>query len=316
MRSTKGLALVAIGGNSLIRENHTTIPDQYNQVAIIAHHIADMIQAGWNVIVTHGNGPQMGFVLRRSEISIHEVSPIPMDYAGADLQGAIGYMFLKAFRNEFRRRGIEREPVAVVTQTLVERDDPAFKDPSKPIGSHFDEARAKKLAAQQGWLVKEDAGRGWRRVVASPVPKKIIDYQVIDTLARAGYLVIGCGGGGIPVIEDADGNITGIEAVIDKDLASSLLARTIGADLFIVSTSIERVAINFNKPDQRWLDRMTVSEAKRHYADDQFDKGSMGPKIQALVEFLEAGGKYGLVTNPPNIGRALAGKTGTLVVPG
>ncbi len=316
MPSTKGLALVAIGGNALIRDkNHVSITDQYDQAAITAHHIADMIEAGWNVIVTHGNGPQMGFVLRRSEISIHEVSPIPMDYAGADLQGAIGYMFLKAFRNEFRRRGIERKPVAVVTQTLVDRDDPAFKNPSKPIGSHFDEAVAKKLAAQQGWVVKEDAGRGWRRVVASPVPKKIIDYQAIESLARAGYLVIGCGGGGIPVIEDTDGNITGVEAVIDKDLASSLLARAIGADLFMVSTSVDRIAINFNKPDQRWLDRMTVSEAKRHCADDQFDKGSMGPKIQALVEFLEAGGKHGLVTDPPNIGRALAGTAGTLVVP-
>jgi carbamate kinase len=317
MPSTKHLALVAIGGNSLIRDkDHLTIPDQYDQVAIAAHHISDMIEAGWNVIVTHGNGPQMGFVLRRSEISIHEVSPIPMDYAGADLQGSIGYMFLKAFRNELRRRGIKREPVAVVTQTVVDANDPAFKDPSKPIGSHFDEARAKKLAAQHGWIVKEDAGRGWRRIVASPVPKKIIDYQAINNLARAGYLVIGCGGGGIPVIEDMDGNITGVEAVIDKDLAASLLARTIGADLFVLLTGIERVAINFNKPDQRWLDRMTVSEAKRHYADDQFDRGSMGPKIRALVEFLEAGGKHGLVTNPPNIGRALAGKAGTLVVPG
>ena len=317
MPSTKGLALVAIGGNSLIRDkDHLTIPDQYDQAAIAAHHIADMIEAGWNVIVTHGNGPQMGFVLRRSEISIHEVSSIPMDYAGADLQGAIGYMFLKAFRNEFRRRGIEREPVALLTQTVVDANDPAFKDPSKPIGSHFDEAHAKKLAAQHGWVVKEDAGRGWRRMVASPVPKKIVDYQAINNLARAGYLVIGCGGGGIPVIEDTDGNITGVEAVIDKDLATSLLARTIGADLCVLLTGVERVAINFNKPDQRWLDRMTVSEAKRHCADDQFDRGSMGPKIRALVEFLEAGGKHGLVTNPPNIGRALAGKAGTLVVPG
>jgi carbamate kinase len=315
--STKGLALVAVGGNSLIRDNnHLSIPDQYDQATITAHHIADMVEAGWNVIVTHGNGPQMGFVLQRSEISIHEVSPIPMDYAGADIQGAIGYMFMKAFRNEFRRRGIKREPIAVVTQTLVDSDDPAFKDPSKPIGSHFDEALAKKLAAQQGWVVKDDAGRGWRRVVASPVPKKIIDYRAIASLARGGYLVIGCGGGGIPVIEDKDGNITGVEAVIDKDLASSLLARTIGADLFMVSTGVERVAINFNKPNQRWLDRITVSEAKRYCAEGQFDRGSMGPKIQALVEFLEAGGKHGLVTDPPNIGRALAGKTGTQVVPG
>ena len=275
-----------------------------------------MIEAGWNVIVTHGNGPQMGFILRRSELSIHEVAPVPMDYAGADLQGAIGYMFVKAFHNEFKRRGLKRHPVAVVTETLVDRNDPAFKDPSKPIGSHMEEGRAKELATQQGWVVKEDAGRGWRRVVPSPMPKRIVDLDAIKTLASAGYVVIGCGGGGIPVVEDADGNIRGIEAVIDKDLASSLLARTIGADLFMVSTAVERVAINFNKPNQKWLDRITVSDAKRYYAEDQFDKGSMGPKIQALVDYLEAGGKEGLITNPENIGRALAGETGTRIVRG
>src|SRR5215469_16976220 len=169
MASNKKLAVVAIGGNALIRDkSHLSIPDQYNEASITAHHIADMIEAGWNVIVTHGNGPQMGFILRRSELAIHEVDPVPMDYAGADLQGAIGYMFVKAFRNEFKRRGIAREPVAVVTETLVDLADPAFANPTKPIGSHMDEARAKALAAQQGWVVKEDAGRGWRRVVPSP----------------------------------------------------------------------------------------------------------------------------------------------------
>ncbi len=232
-----------------------------------------------NVILTHGNGPQMGFILRRSELSIHEVAPVPMDYAGADLQGALGYMFVKAFRNEFRRRGIKREPVAMVTETLVDRDDPAFRNPTKPIGSHMDEAKAKALAEQQGWTVAEDAGRGWRRVVASPRPKRIVDYQVIGHLAREGFLVIACGGGGIPVIEDAEGDLIGVEAVIDKDFASSLLARSIGADLFLVSTGVERVAVNWGKPSQRWLDRLTVGEAKRLYAEDQFDKGSMGPKI-------------------------------------
>ncbi|MGO8797645.1 MAG: carbamate kinase [Roseiarcus sp.] len=316
MASEAKLAVVAIGGNSLIRDSdHLAIPDQYQEVAVTARHIADMIEAGWNVIVTHGNGPQMGFILRRSELSIHEVAPVPMDYAGADLQGAIGYMFVKAFRNEFRRRGLTREPVAVVTETLVDRHDAAFKDPTKPIGSHMDEAKAKTLAAAQGWVVKEDAGRGWRRVVPSPAPRKIVDYRAIEHLARAGFVVIGCGGGGVPVIEDENGELCGVEAVIDKDLASSLLARSIGADLFMLSTGVERVAIDFNTPRQRWLDRMTVAEARRYYAEDQFDKGSMGPKIQALIEFLEAGGAQGLITNPANIGRALAGETGTRVVP-
>ena len=311
------LAVVAIGGNSLIRDkDHQSIPDQYETVMVTVRQISDMIEAGWNVIVIHGNGPQMGFVLRRSELAIHELPPVPMDYAGADLQGSIGYMFVKAFHNEFRRRGLRREPVAVVTETLVDRNDPAFSEPSKPIGSYMDEATAKALAAAQGWSVKEDAGRGWRRVVASPVPQRIIDSEAINQLARSGFVVIGCGGGGVPVIEDENGDLAGIEAVIDKDLASSLLARSIGADLFLIATGVERVAIDFNTPRQRWLDRMTVSDARRYDAAGQFDKGSMGPKITALVEYLEAGGKQALITNPPNIANALAGVSGTLVVLG
>lgn len=315
MAATNKLAVVAVGGNSLIRDKqHESIPDQSGEAAITAHYIADMIEAGWNVVVTHGNGPQMGFVLRRSELSLHEVSPVPMDYAGADLQGGIGYMFLKALYNEFRQRRIDRKAVAIVTQTLVDRNDPAFADPSKPIGSHMDEQTARRLALRHGWVVKEDAGRGWRRVVPSPLPKTIVELAAINVLARSGYVVIACGGGGIPVVKDAEGNLVGVEAVIDKDFASSLLARDIGAELLLVSTAVEKVAINFHRPDQQWLDRMTVAEAKRHFADNQFDKGSMGPKIQAVIEFLEGGGWMGLITNPPNIGRALAGETGTFIV--
>lgn len=311
------LAVIAIGGNALIRDkNHESIPDQYEAVAVTVRHVCNMIEAGWNVIITHGNGPQMGFVLRRSELAMREVPPIPMEYAGADLQGAIGYMFVKAFRNEFRRRGMQREPVAVVTKTLVDRGDPAFNEPSKPIGSQMDEGEAKALAAARGWRVKEDAGRGWRRVVASPVPRQIMDSPVIEHLARAGFVVIGCGGGGVPVAYDDNGDLVGVEAVIDKDLASSLLARSIGADLFMLSTSVDRVALDFNTPRQRWLDRLTLSDARRYYAEGQFDRGSMGPKIKALIEFLEAGGKQGLITCPPNIGDALAGSSGTHVVPG
>jgi carbamate kinase len=309
------LAVVAVGGNSLIIDkDHQSIPDQYRAAALTAVSIADMVEAGWNVVLTHGNGPQVGFILRRSELSIREVPPVPMDYAGADLQGAIGYMFDRALRNEFRRRGIGRRPVAVVTQTLVDRDDPAFAAPTKPIGSHFDEATARRLAAEQGWTVREDAGRGWRRVVPSPLPRRIVELDEICFLAGAGYLVIACGGGGIPVIEDARGDLVGVEAVIDKDLASSLLARDLGADLLLVSTGVEKVAIHFNTPQQRWLDRITLEEARRLHAANHFDPGSMGPKIRALIEFLEGGGAEGLVTNPPNLGRALAGETGTRIV--
>jgi carbamate kinase len=315
MTSNGRLAVVAVGGNSLITDkDHQSIPDQYNAAALTARSIADMVQAGWNIVLTHGNGPQIGFILRRSELSIHEVSPVPMDYAGADLQGAIGYMFDRALRNEFRRRGIARRPVAVVTQTLVDRNDPAFANPTKPIGSHFDEATARRIAAQQGWTVREDAGRGWRRVVPSPQPQRIVELDEIRFLARAGYLVIACGGGGIPVIEDERGDLMGVEAVIDKDLASSLLARDLGADLLLVSTGVEKVAINFNTPQQRWLDRITLEDARRLYAENHFDPGSMGPKIRALIEFLEGGGGEGLVTNPPNLARALAGDTGTRIV--
>jgi carbamate kinase len=314
--AANGLAVVAIGGNALIRDReHESIPDQYDMVCALAEDIAAMIEAGWHVLVTHGNGPQVGFILRRSEIAIAEVAPVPMDYAGGDIQGAVGYMFVKALRNTFRRRGIGRKPVAVVTQTVVDRNDPAFANPTKPIGSHMEEARAKALAAKYRWTVREDAGRGWRRVVPSPSPRTIIETDVIRTLVREGFVVVACGGGGVPVIENERGDLVGVEAVIDKDLASSLLARSLGADALVLPTGVEKVALDFNKPTQRWLDRMTLAEARRHYAEDQFDRGSMGPKVAALIDFVSGGGRLGLVTNQPNVARALRGETGTRVVP-
>jgi len=317
MKEEPGLAVLAIGGNALIRDRtRESIVDQYEMVCELAEDIAHMIEAGWKVVVTHGNGPQVGFILRRSELSIAEVPPVPMDYAGADIQGAVGYMFLKALRNAFKRRRIRREPACVVTQTLVDRNDPAFANPTKPIGSHMDEARAKQLAEKYQWTVREDAGRGWRRVVASPRPRAILETQIIKALAGQGYVVVACGGGGIPVIEDENGDLRGVEAVIDKDLASSLLARSMGADILVLPTGVEKVALDFNKPTQRWLDRMTLAEARRHQADNQFDPGSMGPKITALVDFVGGGGRLGLITNPPNLSRALRGETGTRLVAG
>jgi carbamate kinase len=315
MREKPGLAVLAIGGNALIRDrSHESIPNQYDMVCALAEDIAGMIETGWKVVVTHGNGPQVGFILRRSELSIAEVPPVPMDYAGADIQGAVGYMFLKALRNAFKRRRIRREPACVVTQTLVDRNDPAFADPTKPIGSHMDEARAKQLAKKYHWTVREDAGRGWRRVVPSPRPRAILETRAIKALAAEGYVVVACGGGGIPVIEDEAGDLRGVEAVIDKDLASSLLARSMEADILVLPTGVEKVALDFNRPAQRWLDRMTLAEARRHQADNQFDPGSMGPKIAALVDFVAGGGRMGLITNPPNLSRALRGETGTRLV--
>ena len=315
MKEKPGVAVVAIGGNALIRDrSHESILDQYDMVCALAEDIAGMIETGWKVVVTHGNGPQVGFILRRSELSIAEVPPVPMDYAGADIQGAVGYMFLKALRNAFKRRRIRREPACVVTQTLVDRNDPAFANPTKPIGSHMDEARAKQLAKKYHWTVREDAGRGWRRVVPSPRPRAILETRAIKSLAAEGYVVVACGGGGIPVIEDEAGELRGVEAVIDKDLASSLLARSMEADILVLPTGVEKVALDFNKPTQRWLDRITLAEALQHQADDQFDPGSMGPKIAALVDFVAGGGRMGLITNPPNLSRALRGETGTRLV--
>jgi len=317
MESKDRLAVVAVGGNSLIAdEQHVTISDQSDTATATAHQIAEMIAEGWNLVVTHGNGPQVGFILRRSEIGMSEVPPIPMDYATSNTQGSIGYMFQRALRNDFRRRGIEREVVALITQTLVDKNDPAFDAPTKPIGPHLDEATARQRAAEQGWVVKEDSGRGWRRVVPSPLSLAIIEIEVIRSLLGQGTVVIACGGGGLPVFEDENGELMRVEAVIDKDHASSLLARELGADLLLITTGVEKVAIDFGKPTQQWLDRLTLAEARCHQADGQFAPGSMGPKIQAMIDFVEETGGRGLITNPENLTRALAGETGTVILPG
>lgn len=310
------LAVIAVGGNSLIKDkHHQTIPDQYQAGAESMAHIAGMIEAGWDVVITHGNGPQVGFILRRAEMALHELHPVPLDYCGADTQGAIGYMFQRALHNEFRSRGLQKIAATVVTQVLVDRNDPAFEKPSKPIGSFMDEAAAVSHRDQDGWSVVEDAGRGWRRVVASPIPKRIIEEAAIRSLIQAGFVVISTGGGGIPVIEDQNGDLVGVEAVIDKDFAGSLLAASLKADLFLISTAVEKVALNYNKPDQRWLDRLTLDEARGYLAEGQFAKGSMGPKIEAIIKFLEQGGGQALITNPENLERALHGQTGTVIVP-
>jgi len=310
------IAVVAVGGNSLITdEKHKTVHDQYLAACESMKHIANMIQNGWDVIVTHGNGPQVGFILRRSELSRHELHEVPLDACGADTQGAIGYMFQKALHNEFRKRGIKKEVATVVTQTLVDKNDPAFQSPSKPIGSFMDEATAQTQRTKDGWHVVEDSGRGWRRVVASPLPKQIIERATIESLIKVGTTVIAVGGGGIPVVENEQGELVGVEAVIDKDYASALLANSIQAGLFVISTAVEKVALNYNKPDQKWLERITLAEARHYMAEGHFAKGSMGPKVQAIIWFLERGGSQALITNPENIARALAGETGTWIVP-
>lgn len=313
------LAVIAIGGNSLIKdETRVTVQDQYEAAKETCYHIADMIEQGWTVAIGHGNGPQVGFILRRSEIA-HKVAgmhEVPLDVCGADTQGAIGYALQQNLQNEFRRRGLKKQAATVVTQVVVDRNDPSFKNPTKPIGGFMTEEEAKRRAQEEGWTVVEDAGRGWRRVVPSPLPQRIVELDVVKMLLDAGVITITVGGGGIPVIEDEDGNLKGVAAVIDKDYAASLLARSIGADLFLISTAVEKVYLNYRKPDQRPIDVMTVSEAKRYIAEGHFAKGSMLPKIEACIWFLEAGGKEAIITSPENIARALRGETGTRIIPG
>ena len=313
------LAVIAVGGNSLIKDDkNVTVEDQQEALRETAHHIADMIEAGWDLAIGHGNGPQVGFILRRSEIAakVEGMHEVPLDVCGADSQGAIGYEFQQALQNEYHKRGIQKGAATVITQTLVDQKDAAFQKPSKPIGSFMDEAEAKRREKDMGWSVVEDAGRGWRRVVPSPLPKRILELESVKLLLKAGVTVITVGGGGIPVIDKGNGEYEGTAAVIDKDFASSLLAQELGADLFLIATAVEKVAINFGKPKQKWLDKMTLAEAKQYLAEGtHFAKGSMAPKIQAIVWFLENGGKQALITNPENIGRALKGETGTLIVP-
>jgi carbamate kinase len=311
----KKVAVVAVGGNALIVDKtKKSIPDQFDAIKETMGHIAGMIEDGWDVVITHGNGPQVGFILRRSELAAHELHPVPMDYAGADTQGAIGYMGQKALRNEFKKRGINKQAVTVVTQVEVSANDPAFEKPSKPVGSFLDEETAKERM-KLGQDFVEDAGRGWRRVVPSPLPMSIVEVDAIKELIDAGFSVIAVGGGGIPVVEKENGNLRGVEAVIDKDFASGLLANNINANLLIISTAVEKVALNFGKEDEKWLDEMTVAEAEQYIAEGHFAPGSMLPKVQAIVKFLKEGGKKALITDPPNIQRALNGETGTWIVP-
>jgi carbamate kinase len=307
-------AVVAIGGNSLIKDKtHQTVRDQYIAANETCRHIVTMIKDGWNVVITHGNGPQVGFILRRSELAAGELHEVPLDVCGADTQGAIGYALQQNLVNEFRRFGVERDAATVICQTEVASDDPAFENPTKPIGSFMDIEQAERRR-QEGWILIEDANRGYRRVVASPQPLRIVELPAIRSLITAGTVVITAGGGGIPVVVAENGDLIGVPAVIDKDLAAALLAGDLGADLLLITTAVEKVALNFGTPEQRWLDRLTLSEAKAYLAaGTHFAKGSMAPKMQAMIEYLERGGTEGIITDTLNVDRALSGETGTRI---
>jgi carbamate kinase len=318
MAKEKKVAVVAIGGNSLIKsKQQQTVEDQYQAAKETAYHLVDMIEAGWDIAVGHGNGPQVGFILRRSEIAakVEGMHELTLDVCGADSQGAIGYALQQNIQNELKKRGINKPAATVITQVRVDPNDPAFQTPAKPIGTFMDEDEAKKRKGDLGWDVVEDAGRGWRRVVASPLPVEIMELDAIQALIDSGAITITVGGGGIPVIESDDG-VVGTAAVIDKDFASAFLANKIEADMLLISTAVEKVALNFGKPEQVDLDQMTVAEAKEYLAEgSHFAKGSMEPKVRAIVKFLENGGKEAIITNPENIGKALRGETGTRIIP-
>lgn len=311
------LAIVAIGGNSLITENGSAdVGSQWDAVRETCRHIALMVADGWHIVITHGNGPQVGYALRRSEIAQKEgIHGEPLDFLVANTQGSIGYMIQQAMDNSLRRLGINRTCATVITQIRVDHDDPAFKRPSKPIGGFMTEAEAKQHQSADGWQVVEDAGRGWRRVVASPIPRAIQEINAIQALMLSGYVVIAAGGGGIPVIRTDVGSLRGVEAVIDKDRASSLLAQQLRADLFIISTGVEKVALNFGKANQQFLDSMTLMQAAQYIQEGQFPAGSMLPKIEAAVEFVRNGGPQAIITDPANLTNALRGETGTRIVP-
>ncbi len=310
----KPLVIIAVGGNSLIKdEKHMTVPDQYQAAAETMKYIADVIEEGYRVVITHGNGPQVGFILMRSEYSRGILHEVPLDSIDADTQGAIGYNFQMALRNEFYRRGIKKEVVSVVTQVVVDKNDPAFNNPTKPIGPFYDEQQAKLRQQQNGWVMKEDAGRGYRRVVPSPKPLEIVELEVIKTLLDNDIVTIAVGGGGIPVIKTEHG-LKGIEAVIDKDLASALLAKNLNADKFVISTAVEKVYLNFNTPQQIPLDKVTTQELKKYSSEGHFKPGSMLPKILAMIDFVESTNNIGIITNPQNIPSAVKGLAGTVIV--
>ncbi|MGH2406603.1 MAG: carbamate kinase [Candidatus Limnocylindrales bacterium] len=311
-------AVIAIGGNALILDGQKgSIEEQMENARETARHVAALVVDGWRVVLTHGNGPQVGFILLRSEL-IGDSAPVPhltLDMCVADSQGGIGHILAQALLNELAARGMPDTVACVLTHSVVGATDPAFRDPTKPIGPYYTEAEANRKQQRQGWSIVEDAGRGYRRVVPSPQPLRIVETAQIRSLVDAGFIVIGVGGGGIPVVEDAPGSYRGVEAVVDKDRASALLAASLGVPLLVLSTGVEQVAVHFRQPDQRWLARITVSEAKGYLEAGEFPKGSMGPKVEAAVSFLERGGEEVLITTPAALERAIAGETGTRIVP-
>ena len=311
------LIVIAIGGNSLIEDSrHVTVSAQAEAAAKTAHHIAKLIKEGHKVVIAHGNGPQVGYILLRAEYARKILHTVPLDSCVADTQGAIGYQLQQALSNELRMLAIEKDVATIVTQVLVDDDDPSFCNPTKPIGSFMGKEEADYHREHDNWSIVEDAGRGYRRVVASPVPREIIELGAIRKMIDAGVITIAVGGGGIPVVRDEDGSLHGREAVVDKDLAACILAKDLKADLFVISTAVEKVCINYNKPDQKAIDCMTIAQAGEYMKQGQFAPGSMLPKIQAIVDFVSSTGCEGIVTDPAHLYDSLYGNSGTKIIKG
>ena len=307
-------AIIAIGGNSLIASpSQVSFEDQYKTVKENVKNLIELVKQEYGLVITHGNGPQVGFILIRSHLARNRLPEIPLDAANALTQAEIGYMIQLALKNELSRLNIKRDVVTVVTQVVVDKNDPSFKNPSKPIGPFYTKKEAAALQKELGWVCKEDAGRGFRRFVASPEPLEIIEAKEIISLLEAGTIVIAAGGGGIPVIK-SDGMLVGMPAVIDKDYASSLLATTVGAELFLISTSVDRVYQNYNRPDAKPIDKIDIKEAQNLLKGGQCPAGSMGPKIESAIRFIDNGGEMVIITNPTKITAALKGDSGTRIV--
>lgn len=317
MTRAGGILLIAVGGNALIREGQRgTIAEQFENARATAVPVAALAEDGWRIVLTHGNGPQVGFILRRSEmVAEAEFTPrLTLDMCVADSEGGIGYILANSLVSEMGRRGRPDRVACVLTQTVVDAADPAFTHPSKPIGAGYSPEEAERHRTHDRWVLVEDAGRGYRRLVPSPRPVRIVEAGAIAALLEAGFLVIAGGGGGIPVVEERPGVYRGVEAVVDKDFASSYLAAHLGASTFVLSTGVEKVAVGFRTPGQRFLDRVTLADARRYLDAGEFPEGSMGPKVRAAIEFLERGGGRAIITSPAHLGEAMAGRTGTHLV--
>lgn len=311
-------ALIALGGNSLVRsEDEGTAEEQFEIMAETCEKLAVMIEMGYDIVLTHGNGPQVGNILLQNEIASDVVPVMPLDVCGAQSQGQIGYMFQQTLKNKLRERGIDRDITSLVTQVEVDEDDPAFEEPTKFIGATYSDDEAKKIKKEKDWDIKKTAKGKYRRVVPSPKPQRIVESEVIEDLVFSGeesYIVISAGGGGVPVLKQ-DGRLKGVEGVIDKDRASAVLASDINEEFFIMLTDVDKVYLNFGEEDEEAIDSMTLSEAKKYFEEGQFPPGSMGPKIEASIDFLEQGGEKVLVTSPENLLEALEGNAGTYILP-